>query len=219
MELRHRPRRGHLSLVFAMLAVASLTAGCTGALATAVYLVKGTDIDADFEGLRNKRVAVVCRPVAGLEIRSQNAASRIAERLSGLLAQRVPKIEVIDQEEVAEWVDNNLWEEYAEIGRALDADLVVGVDLERFRIFEGQTIYRGKAIVGVQVIDCKTGEAVYERSLPQIVYPPNRVVSASEQQEAEFRREFVAVVADQVGRLFYSHDRYADWALDAASMK
>jgi hypothetical protein len=197
----------------------SLALGCTGALTTAMYLVRGTDIDPDFKGLRDKRVAVVCRPVANLDFRSQNSAKRIAQKLSVFLQKRVPRINVVDQQEVAEWIDNNTWDEFIEIGRAVDADLVVGVDLEHFSIFEGQTIYRGKANVMVNVYDCSSGESIYEKRLPQVVYPPNRVVSASEQQEADFRREFVAIVADQVGRLFYRHDRYADFALDAASMR
>ncbi|HID74520.1 MAG TPA: hypothetical protein EYP56_00820 [Planctomycetaceae bacterium] len=197
-------------------AVAALS-GCT-TLATAMYIFKGTDVDAEFSGLRDKRVAVVCRPVANLEIRSQNAARQIAQTLSQLLGQRVSRIEVIDQQEVADWTDNNLWEEYVEVGQALNADLVVGVDLERFSILEGQTIYRGKADVAVMVYDCHNGQRVYEKHLPQIVYPPNHVVSASEQREAEFRRRFVRVVADQVGRLFYRHDRYADFARDADAL-
>ena len=62
-------------------------------------------------------------------------------------------------------------------------------------------------------------EVVFEKHLPRIVFPPNRVVAASEMQETEFRRKFVAIVADQVGRYFYAHDRYADFALDAASLE
>ena len=37
--------------------------------------------------------------------------------------------------------------------------------------------------------------------------------------EAEFRREFVAVLADQIARHFYAHDPYADLAQDAAALK
>jgi hypothetical protein len=200
-------------------AVVCASSGCTSALATAMYVIKGTEVDPEFPGLREKRVAVVCRPVANLEIRSQNVAKRIAEKMSVLLKERGKRIEVIDQQQVAEWVDNNVWDEYTEIGQSLDADLVVGVDLEQFSVLENQTIFRGKANVTVRVFECQTGEIIYEKHLPQIVYPPNRVVSASEQQEAEFRREFVAVVADRVGRLFYSHDRYDDFAVDATSMR
>jgi hypothetical protein len=219
MEPRPVPRFGRPLLLLAMLAAVSTAPGCSSALATAMYVIQGSDVDPEFEGLQGKRVAVVCRPVANLEIRAQNAAKRIARTLSQLLKQRVPRIEVIDHQQVAEWVDNNGSDEFTEIGRAMDADLIVGVDLERFGVLEGQTIFRGKANVIVEVYDCARDELIYEKHLPQIVYPPNRVVSASEQQEAEFRREFVAVVADQVGRLFYRHDRYADYALDAASLR
>ena len=34
--------------------------GCIGAAAQFVYLIKGAKIDAEFDGLKGKRVAVVC---------------------------------------------------------------------------------------------------------------------------------------------------------------
>lgn len=205
-------------LPLASLALFASLSGC-GAFTTALWVARGTDVDAEFNGLREKRVAVVCRPVAELEFRSPNAHKELASRVSKLLDQRVPRIEMVDQRKVAEWVDNNTWDDYLEIGRALDADMIVGIDLERFGIYEGQTIYQGKANATVNVYDCKTGEVVFERHLPPVVYPPNTVVAASDRPESEFRREFLGVLADHVGRYFYRHDPYADFAMDAQSLR
>jgi hypothetical protein len=59
---------------------------------------------------------------------------------------------------------------------------------------------------------------VFEKTLPQTVYPPNSGVPTSERQEAEFRRAFVKVLADQIARHFYAHDPNADLAQDALAM-
>jgi len=88
--------------------------------------------------------------------------------------------------------------------------------LESFSIFQGQTVYQGKAIVALKVYDCHTKELVFERRPPQVVYPPNSPRSTGEQQESDFRREYVHVLADQLARHFYPHDPHADLALDAA---
>lgn len=192
-----------------------IASGCTSGLATAMYLLGANDIQAEYDGLKKKRVAVVCRPLVDLQYRSSNAAKDIGRELGRLLEQNVRKIDVVDHRKVAEWLDENTWDEYAEVGRAVDADMVVGVDLEHFTIFESQTLYQGKANATIRVYDCKTGELAFERTLPQVLYPPNTAIATSDKQESQFRREFIRVVADQVGRLFYNHDPYSDYATDA----
>jgi hypothetical protein len=204
-----------------VLATAVLPAlGCRGALMTALFLFKGTDVDPDFAGLKDKKVAVVCRPLVSLQYRNASAARDLAHEVSSLLEKNVPKIQIIDQRKVDKWTDENNWEEYTQVGKAVKADMVVGVDLEDFSIFQGQTIYQGKANVSIHVYDCGNhGKQVFEKSLPQSVYPPNCGVPTSDKLEAQFRREFVAVLAGQIARYFYSHDPYADMAQDAAAFK
>ena len=153
------------------------------------------------------------------QYRNPTVPKDIARGVSRLLRQNVPKIEVIDQRKVEEWMDNNAWDEYAEVGKALDADLIMGVDLESFSIYEAQTLYKGRANVNVKVVDCHTGETIVEKPLPQSVYPPNAVKTTDEMQEAEFRREFVGVLTDQIARHFYSHDPRAYFAADAKSIQ
>lgn len=216
----HRPscRCGRLPVLSVLLVTTAAVAGCSSALATALWVVQGPNVHAECDALRGQRTAVVCRPTVSLTFCNQREAKDLARQMSMLLRQRVPKIEVIDERRVAEWIDENTWDEYTEVGEALQADMVVGVDLEHFNIFEGQTIYQGRANVTVKVYDGTTGEVVFERTLPQVVWPPNSVVSHSDQQEAEFRRRFIGVLADQIARHFYDHDPRADFAIDAAAL-
>jgi len=211
------PRYGYLAAFLTVAMIVIAAGGCQGALATLMYLTKGTDTPAEYDGLREKRVAVVCRPLVNLKYRNSGAARDLARELSVLLGKRVPKVEMIEQRKVAEWIDENgQWDDCLEVGKALDADMVVAVDLHGFSIYENQTLYQGKATVAVRVYDCSVpGEPVFQREPPQTVYPPNSVIPRADRPEKEFRREFVEVMADQIGRYFYAHDRYADYAMDA----
>ncbi len=218
MDDRSALRFGRLPGLLILLAAVATAGGCTSALATAVWLIKGPDIPAEFNGMRGERVAVVCRPLTNSMYSNPNVAKDLARQIGLLLRRNVSKIEVVDQRKVDERIDTHTWEQYTEIGEALEADLVLGVDLEQFSMFQGQTLYQGKAAFAMKVYDCRTGEVVFERHPPQSVYPPNHGVSTRDRQEADFRREFVNVLADQIARHFYPHDPRAYWAMDAAAM-
>jgi hypothetical protein len=201
-------------------AVVMPAAGCRSAIATALYLWKGTDVPPDFAELKGKKVAVVCRSQVSLQYRNATVARDLAQQITTLLQERVPKIRTVDQRKVSKWTDENTWENFTEVGKAMKADLVVGVDLESFDLFQGQTMYQGKANATIRVYDCTKGnKLVFQKTIPQSVYPPNTGIPTSDRQEPEFRREFVGVLADQIARHFYSHDPHADFAQDAAAMR
>ncbi len=194
--------------------------GCRSLLFTAHYMLNGNDIPAAYAGLEDKRVVVVCRPLASLMYGNPPVANDLAQKISCLLKEKVSEIEVIVQREVVDWTDNNTWQQYATIGEALKADMVVGVDLLDFSLFQGQTLYQGKANVRVKVYDCANGgKVVFGKTLPEVVYPPNIGIETSTRSEAKFRRKFLPVLADHVGLCFYAHDRYADFALDATVLQ
>lgn len=202
-------------LVFAVTA-AVLHVGCTRALTTAVYLIKGTNEPAEFTGLKGKKVAVVCRPIVELQYSASNAHADLAEDVSRLLAGKIKKIQIVPTDEIAEWTDENSWDEYTEVGEAVEADLVVGIDIDHFSLYQGQTLYQGKAGLTVKVYDMKNGgQVLYEKRLPQLHYPPTTGLPTADRSEADFRREFVAEAAGRVGRLFYPYDSQSDYALDS----
>jgi hypothetical protein len=206
-------------VLIAIVALASF-GGCQSAVATAMYLIKGTDVDPDYSGLKGKKVVVVCRTVTELNYANSGVGRDLVREMSKLLKERVPKIKVVDAQKVNKWCDENTWEEYVDVGKALKADMVVGVELERFSIHQSQTLYQGKANASVHVYNCKEGgKVVFEKILPQTVYPPNTFIPTSDVQETEFRREFVGVLADQIARHFYSHDPYSDLGQDNSALR
>jgi hypothetical protein len=198
----------------AVLAVV-LASGCN-MFKMAVYLIQGTDQNAEFAGLRGKKVVVVCSSPASLTWSNASAGKQLAQQIGRLLETNDRKIIVIDQQKVATWMDENTWQQPTEVGKALGADMVLGVDLASFSILNGQTLYQGKAIVSFKVFDLKDKDrVVFEKVLPETSYPPSSGVPIGDRPEAEFRREFVGMLADQVGRHFYAHDAHADIGLDA----
>jgi len=215
MDTRPHWRVVCLVALLAVAATLPMASGCTSALATAVYLVKGNNGSVDFDGLKNKQVAVVCRPMVSLQYRNQSVSKDLSHQVGALLTQNVRKIKLVDQRKVEEWMDENSWDAYTEVGKAMKADVVVAIDLNEFSIYNGQTVFQGKARAAIKVYDCKTGDVLYEKTLPQLVYPPNHVVSASEMQEGDFRKKFVKVLAERVARNFYAHDRHDDIDLGA----
>lgn len=214
--MSRRLPRIRICLVMSGMTWLAACVGCQSALFTAMYLIKGNDVQPEYTGLKNKQVAVVCRSQPGLHFTDPNLSKDVSHAVSRMLTTKGNKIKIVDQRKIDKRLDET-WDEFVEIGKAVDADMVVGVDLERLQIHEGQTLLRGRAEASVKVFDCKTGEMVYEKSPPPIVYPPNLCIHTSEKSESQFRREFIQVLADRISRSFCPYNPHADYAQDAAA--
>ena len=97
----------------------SSASGCARVLATLVYAIKGNEINAEFDGLKDKRVVVVCRPPASLEYRYGGADRQLAKRVGELLGQNVKKIDVVKPSEVEVWTDERDWDDVKELAEAV----------------------------------------------------------------------------------------------------
>jgi hypothetical protein len=207
-------------VMFAGLALVLLTqAGCVGLMSQVLYLIKGGDkIDAEFSGLQGKRVAIVC--VSNATAAGPSSVTSLLERSVGLLlTTKGKKIHVVHQDEVANWIDSNDWKEldYREIGRGVQADMVLAIDLGNLSLHEGATLYKGRADVTVSVYDMDDdGKVVFRRNLPDFTFPKNGGRSTTEMSEAKFRTIFIEVLAQHVARYFYPYLIQEDFAKDAA---
>ncbi|NLE37325.1 MAG: hypothetical protein GX621_04805 [Pirellulaceae bacterium] len=200
-----------------LLTLVTISIGCTGPLLTGMYLLGYGDTQAEYKGLKGKNVAVVCRPLVEQQYSNMNASKMIAREVAKRLRQNVSRIKIVNSQKVDEWLDANAGDDYVEIGRAFNADVVVGIDLFGFNLYEGQTLYRGTANYELKVIDCETGDVVFEKPPVHSVWPPNTGVPTSEKNEAQFRRQYVGKLADEISRTFHSHDHRTTFASDAAA--
>jgi len=197
--------------VVALLAL-PLATGCS-LITTVAYLVQPEkDAPAEFKGLRGKHVAVVCKPIVELEFSDASSARELATMVGSLVAQNVRKARVIDQHEVARWIDENAWVDYPTLGKALDADIVVGIDLEQFRMHEGSTLYRGRASANVRVYDVADKQLLFEKRLDGFTFPGDSAVPAADQSETQFRALFLQVLARKIARSFHAYDSRATFA-------
>jgi hypothetical protein len=213
---RFRPKSARAVALCAAVLISA--AGCN-MIATALYVVQGANLKAEFDKLKGKRVAVVCRPVTSLQYRDFNAPKDLAKQVGELLKENVSKVRIVDQREIAEWADEKDWEDYLELGEAVNADIVIGLDLEEFSLYEDQTLFRGKANLKISVYDVKAGgDPVWEKPLPEVQYPPNTPLPV-DKPEAQFRREFVRELAERIARHFYDHDATVEFASDSAAVK
>ncbi len=188
--------------------------GCS-TLFTAAYLFQPADVPAEFTGLRGKHVAIACRPIVELEFTDAGSARELASLVGAQIGSKVRRTGIISQQEVARWVDENSWVDYPSLGKSLDADLVVGVDLEAFRLHEGSTLYRGRATAHVKVYEVATKKIVFEKRIDDFSFPANTAIPASDQSEAEFRGMFLQMLSQKISRCFHAYESREVFAEDS----
>lgn len=197
-------------------ALPAATTGC-GPIATIAWLIHGPEmIPAEFDGLKGKRVAVVCLDANSLSGPGGEADS-VAKAVWFDLQKNVHDIHLVRPNEVADWVDSRADDltDYRDVGRGVKADMVVGVDLLSFNLHEGQTLLKGRAKVGVKVYDMKKGgELVYESAPKEIAWPENGARHVTE-NEANFRTVFISMLAERIARDFYAFELTQNFSNDA----
>jgi len=207
-------RRSVLALAEAILLVS--LPGC-GPVATLAWLIHGPEmIPAEFDGLKGKRVAVVCLDANSLSGPGGEADS-VAKAVALTLQKHVPDIKMVRQSEVADWLDRQGDDvtDFRDVGRGVKADMVVGIDLLSFNLHEGQTLLKGRSKVGVKVYDMtKGGELVYESAPKEIAWPENGARHVTE-NEPQFRTNFTYMLADRIARDFYSVELTENFSEDA----
>ncbi len=208
------------SLLVVMTILLGSSTGCLHSiLATGIYLWQGGDVvPAQCDALEGERVVVICRPPSSHEYRHAGAAREIGKRVSYLLRENVPRIDVVSPDEVDNWIDEQDWDNYKDLGRAVKATRVVYIELDNFDLYKGSTLYQGDAEVVIKVYDMEDkGHEVFERNVGQILFPRNSGIPASDKSIHQFQSQFVNVVSTQLGTLFYKHDPNASFALDAVA--
>ncbi len=201
-------------LILLALLLVPLTAGCS-TLLTVAYLVQPADMPAEFAGLKGKRVAVVCRPIIELEFTDAGSARELASLVGSQLEQNVSRCDVVGQHEVARWIDENAWVDYQTVGKALEADHVIGIDLEEFRFHEGSTLYRGRATAHVKVYDLEEKKLVFRKRIDDFAFLANNAIPAADRSETEFRSLFLQILSQRISRLFHAYESREVFAEDS----
>lgn len=199
-----------------MLMLLVCNSGCMKLMANMIYVIKGRDNPAEFDGLIEKKVAVL---VSSNGVHSTDASNVLLARNINLLLQtKVKKITMVSQDEVDRLVQNQpLGKVDANmIGERLGVDFVIDVDVRDLKLYEGKTLYKGQSSSSITVYQCKPkSEVVFAKTIPDYTYPKHGA-PVTDFDEASFRRFYLMTLAEQISRVFYPYDPITDVAREAA---
>ena len=193
--------------------------GCVGLVANLLNVMGAGLMPAAYPGLEEKKVAVVC--VSNSDLFGPTAtSSELSRRISGLISQKVKQAEVIPTQTVEDWIDRNNWDmiDFVAIGRGVEADMVVAVDVDSLSLYDGPTMFKGRARCHMVVYDMTTGQEVFSKSPPEYEFPSLAGVPSTSVSEREFKKKFLDSLADRLGRNFYAFDMNEDVAKDVETI-
>ncbi len=199
-----RPTR--LSILLIGTCILAGSVGCTG-LATFMHAVGVDMIPAEYEGLKNQKVAIVSLTESSQY--SNDVTSRELSRFMGqILTSEVKNVQLIREDKIDQWRDVNGWDQlnFDEIGKGVGADKVIGIEIANLRLRDGATLYRGRADAVVSVVDVETGNIEYSKSLEEFTYPNIAGQYTSETTESKFRKLYLRMMAEEIARSFHRYD-------------
>lgn len=218
MDVQKINMHAALTRVCLLLLSCLFTVGCAGLMGHLGYWSGAALVDAEYDDLAERRVAVIC--VSDTSSYGAGTEERmLARKITSFLEENVEDIEVVPASEVADWVDKNDWDkvDYREAGKGVGAERVIAVDMVGFRLHQ-DLMYKGQADLTVTVFDLSDGgKEVFRRTLPSVTYPSTGYYSTSDASEATFRDVFLQVLAKRVAQHFFPYDGLAESTLDPAS--
>lgn len=204
--------RGFITL--AILVCLSAT-GCTRLMTLGALLIYGTEIPADFKELQGKRVAVAVVTPNG--VNKDAAGVTLSRQINALMAANVKKISMIDPNEV-DAVANDFPSgafDVIKLGKKLDAEYVLAVQLSDIQLHDGPTLYKGRCKCDVAVYEVAEGDLpVFTKDHSNFIAPSNGI-SKMAMDEAKFQSVYLGVLAKFIAMSFHPHERGADVGIDA----
>jgi hypothetical protein len=192
--------------------------GCITLAANMLHAIRGNDAPAEFDGLKEKRFAIVCStsgPTAG-----EAATSMLTSHITMALIRNLPKADIVRQDEVDQAIEREGLTDIARIGQTLKADHLVRVQVDNLRLRDGATLFRGQSDVKVSVYDIKNnGRLVFEKEILEHSFPRNGGTPITDTTETKFRSAYLQLVGLKVSSLFHPVDATFDVALDATATK
>ena len=203
-------------LLLLPLAILTTSTGCINQLAQLLYVIKGHEVPADYDGLQENKVAVVCVSDASA-YGPDTLTYSIAKYVSVKLAQGLQGAEIVSPAKVENWIDQNDWDE-SEVelfGKDLGADKVLVIEIGSYSIHDGATLHKGSAELSCTVYDIeKNGQVSYTHGPEEFSFPENGRPSI-QTSDRQFELFYLARLTDRITRLFVLSDKLDTIAEDA----
>lgn len=207
--------RNFLTLLICFGLLSSL--GCAGAMSQLLYVIKGHTLPAAYQGLEEKRIAVVCVSDASA-YGPDTLTYTISNALSVKLAQGLKEDSVVIPVTVIEqWIDTNGWDgrDFLQLGKGVGANAVVAVDVQSYSIHEGSTMFKGKSDITATVYNVdKDGQVDFHYG-PKFFEYPEHGRPAIQTTEREFETVYLSQLITDLANQFTPHDRLDAFANDA----
>ena len=195
-------------------------AGCVGTASNLMYMLQGMKIEAAYDGLKKSRVAIVV--VSDASSYGPDTLTNIVGRAMSIrLSTNVNGIDIVPQNELGNWKDIHGWDEvdFREIGKGVEADRVVAIEIGSYSIHEGTTMYKGRAMVTTTVYDMEEdGVVVFSQGPAEYQFPKSHARPALSTSESQFEAVYLGMLVDNISRNFYDHERVDAVAEDATNI-
>ncbi len=190
--------------------------GCLGLASNLMHAVGMDMIPADYEGFENSTVAIITL-TDDSQYSNDVAARDLTRRVGEVFTKKIKKVQIVRDDLVEQWRDEHGKDsvDYQAIGKGVKAQKVLVIDLHDLRLRDGATLYRGRADVSLRVFDVETGNVAYSKSLDEYMYPISTGQHTSETTETKFRRLYLSMLANEIGRSFHPYDLNERIALDS----
>ncbi|MEM0926648.1 MAG: hypothetical protein AAGJ83_11465, partial [Planctomycetota bacterium] len=161
-----------LALLASLVILLMTQPGCLGVISNIMHVTGADKTPAAYDGLSDCRVAVVTA-TENSQFGDDTSARILSRVVRQWIGSEVKDIDLVREDTIADWRDTHGWDqlEFAEIGRGVEADKVLAIEVANLKLRDGQTLYRGYADVLVTVIDSKTGEELYSAEIEEFEYP------------------------------------------------
>ena len=202
--------------VLLLLASALLVFPGCGAMAQLMYVLKGHNVPAEFQGLEGKKIAVVCVSDASAYGPDPLTYS-ISNAMSVKLARGLKDSTVVPVTKVEEWIDTHGWDErdFVALGQGVDVDAVVAIDIASYSIHEGATLFKGRADVTATVYNIRNGGQVEHHYGPKIFEYPSAGRPAIQTTDRQFEAMYLGQLVIHLSNQFCEHDHLDSFASDA----
>lgn len=215
MKTLVRPTRFAVGII-ALMFVWCAQPGCM-LLSNVMHAVGANQVPPECDQLEDSKVAILV--VTDKSQYSDDITARLLTRkLAGLFTNEVKGIDLIREDVVQDWRDTHGWDnaDYLELGRGVEAEKLLVVELADVKLRDGATLYRGRANVNVTVFDMAEERELFNKEIDEFTYPVNAGQYTSETTEPKFRKLFLDMMSRRIGRAFHPYDFADTIALDGA---
>lgn len=210
-----------LKLAIALLSLATLTlsAGCISLAANLIHAVQGNNRPAEYSGLEGHRVAVVCTTDG--RFGGEACDSILTNNLQVALNTKVKNIELVRSSEIEQWLNvHRRSTDYVDIGKGVEADLLLAVEVSNLNLMNGPTLYQGQSDVAIKVYEIPSGMILYQKDIPEFTFPATGGgTPVTDTSENKFRSYYLQVLKTEIGGLFYEVDATESVAIDATASR